>query len=119
MCTCGCTMVLYSCQCGTADQMTNNIQQMINAGRSKAEILDIYVEQHGQAILAAPPKQGFNLSAWVMPFLVLAGAAAVIALLLKRWSGHSTQSQPDTESLERNDGPYLSAVEEELHKIED
>jgi len=112
-------MVLYSCQCGTADQMTNNIDQMIDEGWSKAAILDAYVEKHGQAILAAPPKQGFNLSAWVIPFLALAGAAAVILVLLKRWSGNPARDQTTDESLEIDDDPYLSAVEEELQKIED
>lgn len=112
-------MVLYSCQCGTADEMANDIQQMVDDGLSKAAILDAYVEQHGQAILAAPPKKGFNLSAWVMPFLALAGAAAVVVLLLRRWSGKSAQSRPDTERPEMDDDPYLTAVEEELQKIED
>lgn len=119
MCTCGCTMVLYSCQCGTADTMTGNIQTMIDDGMTKEEILNSYVKNNGQAILAAPTKKGFNLSAWIMPFAMLTVAGFMILLLLKRWTGKSESISDESGENNTIEEPYLQALEQELEGIED
>jgi cytochrome c-type biogenesis protein CcmH len=41
---------------------------------------------YGTRILAAPPRHGFDLLAWVLPIVGLVGGAAVIAFLAWRWS---------------------------------
>lgn len=118
MCTCGCSMVLYSCQCGTADNMKSDIQQRIDNGQSKDQILDNYVDRYGEVILAAPPKEGFNLSAWVLPFIAIGGAAFLIFVLLKRWSaqGAETEARWAQEEIKEED---LQELERELSKFED
>ena len=37
--------------------------------------------QFGEAVLASPPKEGFNLLAWVLP---LAGGAIAVAAVVRR-----------------------------------
>jgi cytochrome c-type biogenesis protein CcmH/NrfF len=44
------------------------------------------VAQFGEQILAAPPKHGFDLLAWVVPGAALALGAAVAATLAWVWS---------------------------------
>ena len=44
-----------------AHQMKREIRSMLAAGRTRQEILDHYVAQHGQTILSMPPARGFNL----------------------------------------------------------
>ncbi len=44
------------------------------------------VAQFGEEILAAPPKRGFDLLAWVVPAAVLAVGAAVAMGLTLAWS---------------------------------
>ena len=46
MCQCGCTMVLSSCDCGTAEQMRGEIRSMIDQGKTKDDILNYYTA-HG------------------------------------------------------------------------
>ena len=53
-------------------QVERLIAVRIRAGDSKQEIKDRLVDQYGPKILAAPPKEGFDLLAWVLP---LVGAA--------------------------------------------
>jgi hypothetical protein len=40
-------------------------------------------------VLAEPPASGFNLLAWVLPFVGLAAAGAVVGVLAYRWTRSS------------------------------
>lgn len=41
--------------------------------------------KYGNTILAAPTTSGFNLVAWVVPFVVLGTATFFAAVLVRRW----------------------------------
>ncbi len=82
--TCKTTLELSNAP--VADRMRAFIRERIAAGDSEGEIEAALVDQFGEGVLAAPPKEGFNLLAWVLP---LAGAALAVGLLavgLRRWS---------------------------------
>jgi cytochrome c-type biogenesis protein CcmH len=50
------------------------------------QIKDELVAQFGPSVLAAPPRQGFHWLAWLLPPVGLLVAAAVISVLVWRWS---------------------------------
>jgi cytochrome c-type biogenesis protein CcmH len=85
MCQCGCTMVLASCDCGTAEQMRGEIRDMLGQGKGKADILNFYVGKYGEKVLAAPVAQGFNLSAYITPFAAILVGAGAIGLIVRQW----------------------------------
>ena len=85
MCQCGCTMVLASCDCGTAEQMRGEIREMLGQGKSKNDIVNYYVGKYGEKVLAAPVAQGFNLSAYITPFAAILLGGAVIGLIVRQW----------------------------------
>ena len=61
------------------------IRERIAAGDTKSEIKDKLVAQFGESVLAAPPKSGFNLLAWLLPLVGAVVGAAVLAMLARRW----------------------------------
>ncbi|HXV58041.1 MAG TPA: cytochrome c-type biogenesis protein [Gaiellaceae bacterium] len=69
-----------------AERMRVFIRQRIAAGDTKSEIKDALVAQFGEAVLAAPPKSGFNLLAWLLPLAGGAVAIGAVAVALRRWS---------------------------------
>jgi cytochrome c-type biogenesis protein CcmH len=69
-----------------AERMRAFIRARIAAGDTKSEIKDALVEQFGESVLAAPPKKGFNLLAWVLPLAGAALALGLLAFALVRWS---------------------------------
>ena len=69
-----------------AQQVERFIAVRIRAGDSKQEIKDKLVEQYGPRILAAPPREGFDLLAWVLPLAGALGAALVLGFAAWRWS---------------------------------
>jgi cytochrome c-type biogenesis protein CcmH len=57
---------------------------------SKQQIKDELVADFGPSVLAAPPREGFHWLAWVLPPIGLLAAAAVISVLVWRWSRRPT-----------------------------
>ncbi|MEK7814776.1 MAG: cytochrome c-type biogenesis protein CcmH, partial [Chloroflexota bacterium] len=58
-----------------ARHMRRVVREMLAQGSSRQQILDFFAERYGPGVLAAPPKAGVNLLAWILP------AVAVFAAL--------------------------------------
>ena len=118
MCTCDdCTMVLYDCNCSTADEMVATIRGMLDNGLGTTDIIQAYVARYGQVILSAPPKEGFDLIAWVVPFVILGAATGLVLILLKRWTSNSLVRESDQVHLKPFDETYLTKVEQEMEEL--
>ena len=95
-------------------QMRQIVRDMLSKGSDRDEILDFFVERYGKDILAAPPKSGANLVAWLMPVGgVIAGLIAVYLILrsMARRGSAPITAQPVTDA-----GliPYLQLVDRHL-----
>ena len=76
-----------------AERMRVFIRARIAAGDTKSEIENKLVDQFGESVLAAPPKSGFNLLAWLLPLVGIVLAAGVVGFLAYRWS-RSRKAEP-------------------------
>ena len=88
-----CSTTLDQSDSPIAQRMKADIRRRIAAGQSKQQIKDAMVAEFGEQILAAPPKKGFNLLAWVLPIVLLLGGGVAVGLLAWRWS-HSREPGP-------------------------
>lgn len=98
-CQCSCGLTVHSCnhlQCSFAVPRKQEIAKAINEGKGKEAILASYMAQYGEKVLSAPTTTGFNLVAWITPFLALILGGVVVSLITLRWSRQrATQaSQP-------------------------
>lgn len=85
-CRCGCNLVLNRCnhvQCGSAIPMRERINREIAEGKSRDEIIAGFVRDMGEEVLAVPPTSGFNWSAWIMPFAMLAVGTVLVIVVLR------------------------------------
>jgi len=88
-CQCGCGLTVHSCnhlQCGSALPLRQEIREQMTLGKNKEEILSHFAGKYGEKILSAPTTTGFNLTAWVMPFAMVALGAIFVTLTLLRWT---------------------------------
>ncbi len=85
MCPSDCVETLAVCQMPESIQMRNFVKEKVAAGWSKDKIVDNLVSQYGERILAAPTKQGFNLTAWLTPFAAILAGGGLISVLLGAW----------------------------------
>lgn len=73
-----CHVTLDMSDAPIAQRMKTYIKQRIAAGDTRSQIEAKLVAQFGKGVLAAPPKHGLGLLAWLLPLVgILAGAAAL------------------------------------------
>lgn len=78
-------MTVAACADSTAQQIKEDVRQKLAIGQTKQQIIKTYVDKYGEKILTSPPKKGFNLMAWVIPFLGIAMGGVLIYFALSRW----------------------------------
>ena len=89
-----CETTLEMSNSPVAERMRAFIRERIAAGDSKEEIKAKLVDQFGEAVLAAPPKRGFNLLAWLLPLAGLVIGLTALALLARRWVRSRADAEP-------------------------
>ena len=84
-CLCECPKLVADCgdECGHAPQIRAHIQQLLANGMTEEQVFAEYEKEYGQRIYGAPKPEGFNLVAWVLPFVVLTCGGVLIAVFLK------------------------------------
>ena len=89
MCQCGgCTNSAGTCNhvdCASATYIRNTIHRSLSEGKSEQTILASFVEQYGPRILPEPPREGFSLLGWIMPFAALLLGGGAVTYVLLRW----------------------------------
>jgi cytochrome c-type biogenesis protein CcmH/NrfF len=89
VCQCGCNMVLRVCNhqnCPSAVPMRHEIEKQIGEGKDDDTIVAGFVSEHGTKVLSAPPAEGLNLAAWVMPGFALGVGLFAAAYFATRWA---------------------------------
>jgi cytochrome c-type biogenesis protein CcmH len=110
-----CETTLDTSNAPVALRMKAYIRERIAAGDTKSEIKAALVDQFGAAVLAEPPKRGFELIAWVLPLAGLVLGVVVVGLLAWRWS-HTREPGPPAAQL----SPALERrVDEELARFDE
>ncbi len=72
-------------QAELAREVEGVIRERLAAGESPEEVKAYFVSKYGEWILLKPPKRGFTLLVWVLPFLALALGGALLVVILRRW----------------------------------
>ena len=118
---------LLNCTSGQAEQWRELVRQKLAQGESKEQILRYFVEIGGEGILAAPPKQGFALTAWLLPLFVMLNGVGLIVVLTRRWALKRPQAsvEPMTDhsaaapSAHQPSDPYLDRLNRELKAFDE
>ncbi len=114
-CTCGCAhLVVATCGCGQAAEMIKEVATFVKAGKTDAQIYQAFEKKYGPAVLAAPKLQGFNVLAWVLPFVGLGFGAVIVVVVVRKL--HPRQEEPDVaaQAPPEMDEKYRRLLDEEL-----
>ena len=112
MCTCSCNQILLECNhvgCTVSTQMRDELTAALNLGGSDDLVMQGFVQKYGPTVLAAPPKTGFNLLAWITPGVLFLLATLATAWLVRRWQLHAAP-------IAVSDSPHMHSLRERIRK---
>ena len=112
MCLWGCGSTVKTCpheDCGFAIPLKKELIEKIQKGETREQII--------KSLLSAPPKKGFNLTAWITPF----AAIIVVGLLMKKIIDKWTVRQKSEDRSQKTEGvedKYKKMLKKELEEFE-
>jgi cytochrome c-type biogenesis protein CcmH len=74
--------------------MREVIAQKLVAGESKESIKTYFVQQYGDVVLGQPPREGFNLIAYIFPILAAVVGIGWVAYLVMSWRKRQAATAP-------------------------
>lgn len=109
-CMCGCNQMLLKCNhvgCSVAPVMIRDLQASVKAKSDDEEVLDWFRKNYGVTTVILPASHGFELTAWVVPPVVLTLAIGLLILIISTWrrrtpqmaAGANIALDPEMESL--------------------
>ena len=98
--------------CGTqaCAQWRDLIRQRLAEGWSDRQIINYFVDQYGDRVLATPPARGLNWLVYIIPPLLILAGAFILWRALRSWKEPLSQPEPNPPD------DYTKRVEEELRK---
>ena len=97
-----------------AQRIKEHLQQRIRQGWTSSRIIDEEVDIWSPRILAAPPRHGFDLLAWVLPLAGILGAAGVVGVLAWQWSRRREEPEHVPGAVSLNGRPLDPELERRL-----
>ena len=95
-------------------QMRKIVRDMLAQGKDREEILDFFVERYGKDILAAPPKSGANLVAWLLPVGGVMAALVAGFFIIRSMTRRGPVSPAPSPVQDDGLAPYLQLVDRHL-----
>jgi cytochrome c-type biogenesis protein CcmH len=119
-CYCGTCphLAVSQCTCSKADEIKAEIKKKIAQGMTEQQIINSFVAEYGNTVLSAPPKSGFNLSVWMIPFLAFLVGGIVLFTFLKRQQNPPDDPPPSSSTPDQidSDDDYRQRLNDELEQ---
>ena len=116
VCQCGCNEQLSVCamqNCSSATPMRAEIRERLQKGETVEQIVDSFVARMGKQVLSAPTMKGFDITAWIMPFVILCLGAIVVSWIAVR------MARPTMQAAEPVPAVVDPRIEKELREFEE
>jgi cytochrome c-type biogenesis protein CcmH/NrfF len=87
-CMCNCSQILTACNhvgCTMSTEMLAKLDQRVGSTPSDDLLLQSFVQEYGQKVLAVLPPTGFNRVAWLLPMVAFAGGLVLVVLVIRNW----------------------------------
>jgi cytochrome c-type biogenesis protein CcmH/NrfF len=121
MCTCGCGQMLLKCNhvgCPNSARMIGQLHDQLGDGRpgapagdtnrSDEDVLNFFRTQWGVTAVVEPSQHGFELLAWILPFVGLIAGTILLMIVVAKWKRRPAQ----VNAADAVRDPHLDALRE-------
>lgn len=107
---------------GASRQVRAEISRLIDAGKTKNEILLAMTTEYGERILATPAQDNLlgKMAYWLIPFAILVGAV-LVGISIKRFAKPGSPKKAQASKTQKSGPPqsdWDARVEEELKRFD-
>jgi cytochrome c-type biogenesis protein CcmH len=93
------------------------IRTMLSDGKTEDQILQHFVDQYGDKVLAQPPHTGLNWLIYILPPAIILAGAILLLRSLREWTKPKTAGVVTAqEGSQAASDDYVARLEEELKK---
>lgn len=111
------------CETQACKDWRAQIREQLSAGWTEAQVIDYFVKQYGERVLAEPERKGFTSLVWIIPVLLTLIGFAFVWLVLRGWlatrrARQATSIQPQSASTSKIPPEVLAKIEAEIRNID-
>lgn len=105
-------------QSPAADDIKQTIRKLLSEGKTSEQILDIYVAQYGDRILAEPPARGFSRLIYVAPWVFLVASVGLVIVVIRRLRAVSPAPARNERAAAPPSEDEADRIDEELRNLD-
>lgn len=105
------------CETKACEDWRAQIRDELASGWTEQQILDYFVAQYGERVLAEPQRRGFTSLVWMLPVIGVLLGVVVVWQVLKMWKKDHLQV-PVRTSVSNISPEIMAKIEKELREIE-
>jgi cytochrome c-type biogenesis protein CcmH len=105
------------CETKACKDWRQQIRDELTAGWSEQQIIDYFVSQYGERVLAEPQRSGFTSLVWVLPVISIVLGLIVVRQVLKSWRASARRPASARPAAPPIAPDVLAKIERELQQI--
>ena len=109
------------CETKACKDWRAQIKDQLSQGWTEQAVMDYFVTQYGERVLAEPERRGFTSLVWTLPILIFGLGLVVVWLVLRSWRhkklSHQAASVPSPVTSGISTGT-LAKIEAEIRKVD-
>jgi cytochrome c-type biogenesis protein CcmH len=106
------------CETQACQDWRAQIKDQLSQGWTEQQIIDYFVAQYGERVLAEPERTGFTSLVWVLPIIAALLGCVIVWQVLRNWKSQNANPAPVKNLLQGISPETLARIEKELKEME-
>lgn len=105
------------CETKACEDWRAQIRDQLSEGWTDQQVIDYFVAQYGERVLAEPQRKGFTSLVWFLPLIAVLLGLGVVYEILKNWRKQKT-APAISAPLPRISDEILKKIEREIREMD-
>jgi cytochrome c-type biogenesis protein CcmH len=105
------------CETKACEDWRAQIRDQLSEGWSEQQVMDYFVAQYGERVLAEPQRKGFTSLVWFLPLTAVLIGAGVVYEILRNWRKQKTPAVPASPAPKISK-ELLEKIEREIRELD-